>query len=331
MPGQPAHQAGPAEQQPGLRAAEQLVAARGDQGGAVPQRGRGARLVWQQRVRREQPGPDVEYHGHVPQPGQLGDGGGGGEALDAEVGRVHLEDERGPRPGRVGVIRGRRPVGGAHLAQPGAGHLEQVGQPEAVADLDQLAPADDDLVDVRAGQRGGRQHQGGRVVVDHGHRLGGGDGPGQGVERSGTAPGAHPQGEVELHVTVAGRRHDRIHGRGGQRRPSQVGVHEHPGRVDYRGQRGGTGGKFGHGRVRDLLRGDLPLSGPLLGPAHRRLDQRPAQPAFGVRQARIGQQQVGARHAAPIRGVRGVVPPEEQRIHVANDTPRHRNTASPSG
>ena len=36
-------------------------------------------------------------------------------------------------------------------------------------------------------------------------------------------------------------------------------------------------------------------------------------------------------NAAPVRGVRGGVPPEGQRIHVANDTPRHRNTASSSG
>ena len=231
---------------------------------------------------------------------------------------MHLEDESSPRPGCVGVIRDRGPVGGAHLAQPGAGRGEQVGQPEAVADLDQLAPADYDLVGVRAGQRGGREHQGGCVVVDHGHRLGRGDGPGQGVESPRAAPGAHPRGEVELHVTVAGCRHDCVDGRRGQRRPSQIGVHEHPSRVDHRGQRGGTDGEFGHRRVRNLLWGELPVPGPLLGSAYRRLDQRPAQPAFGVRQAGIGQQQIGARHPAP-------------GIHVANDTPRYRNTASQSG
>jgi hypothetical protein len=45
----------------------------------------------------------------------------------------------------------------------------------------------------------------------------------------------------------------------------------------------------------------------LLGAAYRGLDQGAAQPAFGLRQARIGQQQVSARHVAPA-------------IHVANDT-----------
>ena len=307
MPPQRAHQGGPAEQQPGLRTAEELVAARGDQGGAVPQRGGGVRLAGQQRVRDKQPGPDVEHHRGT-QAGQLADGHGGGEALDAEVGRVHLEDERGPRPGRLGVVRERRPVSGAHLAQPGAGGGEQVGQPEAVADLDQLASADHDLARLAAGQRGGREDQRGRVVVDHRDRLGGGYGPGQGVERARAAPGADPRGQVELHVAVPCRRHDGVHRRGRQRRPSQVRVHQHPRRVEHRGQRGSPGGQFGHGRVGDLLRGDLLVPGPLLGAAHRRLDQVAAQPAFGLRQAGIGQQQVRARHVAPA-------------IHVANDTP----------
>jgi hypothetical protein len=148
MPGEPAHQIGLAEQQSGLRAAEQLVAARGDQGRAVAQRGRGVWLIGQRRVRGEQPGADVEHHRNAvafSQLGQLWDGDGGGEPLDTEVRRVHLEDERGPRSYRVGVIRDGRPVGRAHLAQPCTGGGQQVRQPEAVADLDELAPADHDL------------------------------------------------------------------------------------------------------------------------------------------------------------------------------------------
>ena len=131
MAGQPAHQVGAAEDQAGLRPAEQLVAAGGDQGGAVPQRGRGAGLAGQQRVRGEQPGADVEHDGDavgLPQFGQLGNAHGGGEALDAEVRRVHLEDERGPRPGRLGVVGGRRPVRGADLAQALAPVLKPAGR-----------------------------------------------------------------------------------------------------------------------------------------------------------------------------------------------------------
>ena len=221
---------------------------------------------------------------------------------------MHLEDERRPRPGRRGVVRQRRPVRGAYLTKPGAGGDEQVGQPEAVADLDQLTPADHDLLGVRAPQRGGREDQGGRVVVDHRDRLGGRNRPGQGVERTRAAAGADPGGQVELHVAGARRRHDGVHRGGGQRRAAQVRVHQHPGRVDHRGQRGGPRGQLGDGRVGDLLGGDLPVPGLLLGAAYRRLDQGAAQPAFGLREARIGQQQVRARHVAPA-------------IHVANDTP----------
>ena len=55
VPQQAADQLRVAEQQPGLRTAEQLVAARGDQARALAQGGRRVRLVGQQRVRGEQP------------------------------------------------------------------------------------------------------------------------------------------------------------------------------------------------------------------------------------------------------------------------------------
>ena len=95
---------GPAEQQPGLRAAEQLVAARGDQRGAGPQRGRGVRLVRQRRQRaraarsrcRPPPGAGSVASSAV--------GTAGGEAGDHEVGRVHLEHEAGVRADRGGVV-----------------------------------------------------------------------------------------------------------------------------------------------------------------------------------------------------------------------------------
>ena len=115
------------------------------------------------------------------------------------------------------------------------------------------------------------------------------------------------RGAGALDVAVARGRHDRVHRGGGQRRAAQVGVHQHPGRVDHRGHGRGPGGQFGHGRVGDLLRGDLPVPRPLLGAAHRRLDQGAAERAFGLYQAGIGQQQIRARHAPPF-------------VHVANDT-----------
>ena len=73
MPSQPLDQLGRAEQQTRLRAAEQLVAAGGDEVGAVAQDGRRVGLVGQQRVRGQQPGADVDHERGV-ELGQLGDG-----------------------------------------------------------------------------------------------------------------------------------------------------------------------------------------------------------------------------------------------------------------
>ena len=56
---------GGAEQQPGLRAAEQLVAGCGHEGGAAGQRRRRVRLVGQQGVRGEQAGADVGDDRHA--------------------------------------------------------------------------------------------------------------------------------------------------------------------------------------------------------------------------------------------------------------------------
>jgi len=114
----------------------------------------------------------------------------------------------------MNAVRGRA-VGRAHLAQPRAGAGQQVGQPEAVADLDELPPAHHDLGGFRAGQSRRGQDQGGGVVVDHGHRLGVRNGAGQGVKRAGAAAGPHARGQVELDVAAARGRGDRVHGRRG--------------------------------------------------------------------------------------------------------------------
>ena len=62
VPAQPLDDRGVAEHQAGLRPAEQLVAAAGDDGGAGAQRGCGVGLVGQQRVRGEQAAADVGDH-----------------------------------------------------------------------------------------------------------------------------------------------------------------------------------------------------------------------------------------------------------------------------
>ena len=62
-----------------------------------------------------------------------------GEADDAEVRLVHAQEDRGLGPDRVLVVGGARAVRRADLAQARARAGEHVRNPEAVADLNQLA------------------------------------------------------------------------------------------------------------------------------------------------------------------------------------------------
>ena len=86
--------------------------------------------------------------------GQLGDRDRRGEAGDVVVRRVDLEHEAGVGPDRVGVVARacvRLVVPTSRM--PRAGRRHQVGHAEAVADLDQLAAADHDLL------AGGERHE----------------------------------------------------------------------------------------------------------------------------------------------------------------------------
>ena len=143
----------------------------------------------------EQPGADVD-HERDPSPrvleaGELAGRHRGGEAGDGEVGGVHLEHERGRVVDRRGVVGEVHPVGRADLAQPGAHGLHQLGDAEAVADLDQLAAGDDHGVApvVAARQHPRDEGEGGRAVVDDVDPAGVGHGGGQGVQRA-AAPSA---------------------------------------------------------------------------------------------------------------------------------------------
>ena len=92
------------------------------------------------------------------------------EAEHPVVGGVDAED--GARRGaeRARVVGGARAVGRAHLAQPRARALDDLGDAEPVADLDELAARDDDLAPAR--ERRERQHQRGGAVVDADRGLG---------------------------------------------------------------------------------------------------------------------------------------------------------------
>ena len=130
------------------------------------------------------------------------------EAEHAVVGRVHAQDRARLGAERARVVGGARAVGRADLAQPRAGALHDLGDAEAVADLDELAARDHDLAPAR--ERRQREHERGRAVVDADRRLG----AGQLADERGDVilPRAAPaRGEVELEVRIA--RRDGLHAR----------------------------------------------------------------------------------------------------------------------
>ena len=134
-----------ADEQPGLRAAEQLVAAEAHERGAGAHRAAHRRLVGQQRdVVGEDAGADVVDHRHAERAQRL-DLDLLDEAERAEVRRVRAQDRAGALAERRRVVGQARAVGGADLDQPRAGLRDDLGDAEAAADLDQLAARDDDL------------------------------------------------------------------------------------------------------------------------------------------------------------------------------------------
>ncbi len=117
----------------------------------------------------------------------------------------------------------------------GAALQHDVGDAKAVADLHELAAADEHLA-AAGGGGDGEQHRGG-VVVDDERVLGAGDGAERVVDVV-LARGALPAHQAVLEVRVAGGgRDDRVHGLLRQHGAAEVGVHDDPGRVDDAAQR----------------------------------------------------------------------------------------------
>ena len=174
------------------------------------------------------------------------------EPRDVVVRRVNLEHEAGVGSDRGGVVAQMGAVGRADLADPRAGRLHQLGEPEAVADLDQLAAAHHDLL--AGSQRHGGQQQGGGVVVDDMHVARGRYHVRQGGQRATAAAGAAPGFQVELDVGGAAGRHHRVDGGLRQRRAAEIRVHDDPGGVDHGPQARRADRQGGDGGVDDLLR-----------------------------------------------------------------------------
>ena len=120
----------------------------------------------------------------------------------AEVRLVDAQQQRRLGPDRPLVVGGAGAVRRPDLDEPRARAGEHVRDPEAVADLDQLAARDEHLAPL--GQRGEREQHRGGVVVDDERRLGAGQ-PAKQRREVVLARAARAGREVVLEVRVAGR------------------------------------------------------------------------------------------------------------------------------
>ena len=147
------------------------------------------------------------------------------------------EDRAGVRAQRASVVVEPGAVRGSHLDEPGPGLGDDLRDPEAAPDLDELAAGDDDLAS-GTGERRGRQQGRGGAVVDRERRLR----ARELAQQAGDvvlARGARPGGQVELEVRVAlGGAREHLAGRSRQRRAADVGVHDHAGCAQDPAQRG---------------------------------------------------------------------------------------------
>src|SRR5262249_20638413 len=124
---------------PGLRSAEELVAGEADEIGASGKGLPRGRLVADVDERARAEVVDERKPVAARDRGELLDTRLLGESDDAEVRLVHAEEECRLVRHSALVVVGARAVRRADLAEPRARAGEHVGNPKAVADLDQLA------------------------------------------------------------------------------------------------------------------------------------------------------------------------------------------------
>ena len=174
MPTQPLDQVGAAGEDPRLRAAEQLVAREAHdvghrlRGSRPPSTRRRSPTARPSRGRRRVAAPPVSLH-----PRAVGQSRLLGESDDAKVRLVDPQDRRSLRADRALVVGDPRAVRRPDLDEAGSRAREHIGDPEAVADLDQLPTRDDHLAPF--GESGKREHHRCGVVVDDERCLGAGE------------------------------------------------------------------------------------------------------------------------------------------------------------
>ena len=180
------------------------------------------------------------------------------------------EDRSGVRRQRALVVRGTRPVRRPDLDESRSRAGEDVRDPEAVADLDQLAARDDDLATL--GERGQREEDRRGVVVHDERRVRAGE-PREEPSQMVLARSAGAALEVVLEIRVAGADlRDPRAGGSGERRTSEVRMDEHAGGVQHSAKAG---------------------TPPLLELAEHGIDERPRRPTLLQLRARTIEDDAG--------------------------------------
>ena len=180
--------------------------------------------------------------------GELGERHRRGEADDAVVARMHLQQHARRGRDRVGVVGEAGLVGGADLDQPRAALADHVGDAEAAADLDQLAARDDHLAR-RPAARSGPAASAAALLLTTSAASAPVSAAQQRLDIWRSASRGAPRREVELEVgsSRARPRPRRPIASGGERRAAEIGVQHDAGRVDHAAQAHRAG--FGDMRV----------------------------------------------------------------------------------
>ena len=289
---QPGNQRAFADDNPGLRAAEQLVAGETDQahpGGDHLLRHRLLRQAILAEI-HQRPAAQVGHHRDVQFAAngrQLRFVDGFGKALNTVVAGVDLHQQRGIVIHRLAIIFGMGAVGGTHFVQLATRLAHHVGDAKCPADLHQFAARDHHF----ATAGGGRQHQqnGRRVVVHDTGVFRAGD-LAQQIGNGAIAMAA--PGVVEIIFERHRRAHragNRLHGRLRLDGAPQIGMQYRTGEIKHRTQ----GAPLAGGEP--LLTGVLPVMAPVrerlpLANLFPRLIQHLAQLRHHLRMAVLRQQ-----------------------------------------
>ena len=188
---------------------------------------------------------------------------------------MHAKQDGGAVADRALVVLEPRAVRRADLDEAGSGAREHLGNPEAVADLDELTARDDNVAPFR--ERGNGEEDGGGVVVDDQRRLCAGEVAKQRCDVV-LARAARAFLEVVLEIRVPARDLlDALEGAGRERGSAEVRVDDDSGRVENtpqprRGRALEDVEGVGDDVLRLLARGD-PLASRLDRPARGFEDQ----------------------------------------------------------